>query len=165
NTEIKAVICTAIAKVTFGLAHYDLYFHNNIVLYPDVFKLGPERNYMRGAATKKNIYFSFKDVIAGFKNPNDGINLAIHEIAHAFKINYIEGSYELEKPYQRWKQVAGHCTQNLVENPHGFFRKSAFTNYHEFFAVTLENFFERPEMFKNYLPELYFATCNLMNQN
>ena len=41
----------------------------------------------------------------------------------------------------------------------------AATNYQEFWAVCVENFFERPEAFKAQLPELYNAICKLLNQD
>jgi len=41
----------------------------------------------------------------------------------------------------------------------------AATNYQEFWAVCVENFFERPSTFKIQLPELYDAICKLLNQD
>ena len=41
----------------------------------------------------------------------------------------------------------------------------AATNYQEFWAVCVENFFERPSSFKIQLPELYDAICKLLNQD
>jgi hypothetical protein len=41
----------------------------------------------------------------------------------------------------------------------------AATNREEFWAVCVENFFERPTSFKIQLPELYDAMCDLLNQD
>jgi len=41
----------------------------------------------------------------------------------------------------------------------------AATNYQEFWAVCVENFFERPSSLKIQLPELYAAICKLLNQD
>jgi MtfA peptidase len=38
-------------------------------------------------------------------------------------------------------------------------------NEHEFFAVAVENFFERPQEFKNAIPELYAILIKLLNQD
>ncbi|MFZ6013111.1 MAG: zinc-dependent peptidase [Bacteroidota bacterium] len=46
-----------------------------------------------------------------------------------------------------------------------FFRPYACTNVHEFFAVSVENFFERPAQFKNELPELYDILTQLLKQD
>ena len=45
------------------------------------------------------------------------------------------------------------------------FREYGATNEEEFFAVVIENFFERARMFSDYCPDLYQATVKLLNQN
>jgi len=39
------------------------------------------------------------------------------------------------------------------------------TNYHEFWAVSVEVFFENPVRLKHELPELYKAMTKVLNQN
>lgn len=46
-----------------------------------------------------------------------------------------------------------------------FFRVYAFRNTHEFFAVVVENFFERSEQFRIEYPELYAIIVRLLNQD
>ena len=46
-----------------------------------------------------------------------------------------------------------------------FFRDYAYTNRHEFLAVSTEYFFERPEDFEKELPVLYKGLCQMYNQN
>ena len=41
----------------------------------------------------------------------------------------------------------------------------AATNYHEFWAVCIENFFERSQLLKNELPELYLELTMLLKQD
>jgi Mlc titration factor MtfA (ptsG expression regulator) len=41
----------------------------------------------------------------------------------------------------------------------------AATNYQEFWAVSIETFFEKAHTFKKQLPELYKALCILLNQD
>lgn len=41
----------------------------------------------------------------------------------------------------------------------------AATNYQEFWAVSIETFFERPTAFKRQLPDLYSSLCVLLNQD
>ncbi len=38
-------------------------------------------------------------------------------------------------------------------------------NYHEFWAVAVETFFENPVGFKHQLPDLYAAIARLLNQD
>ena len=39
------------------------------------------------------------------------------------------------------------------------------TNYHEFWAVSVEMFFENPVEYKHHLPELYEAMACVLNQD
>jgi Mlc titration factor MtfA (ptsG expression regulator) len=41
----------------------------------------------------------------------------------------------------------------------------AATNYHEFWAVAVEIFFESPDQFRDELPELYEAMATVLNQD
>jgi Mlc titration factor MtfA (ptsG expression regulator) len=41
----------------------------------------------------------------------------------------------------------------------------AATNYHEFWAVSVEVFFENPVQFRHELPELYEAMSRVLNQD
>lgn len=45
-----------------------------------------------------------------------------------------------------------------------FFRDYAATNDHEFFAVAVENFFERPHEFHNHHPKLFGLMEEMLNQ-
>ena len=45
------------------------------------------------------------------------------------------------------------------------FREYGATNIHEFFAVSSENFFERPNAFFAYDPNLYLSMTKIYNQN
>jgi MtfA peptidase len=79
--------------------------------------------------------------------------------------NQIDSDGEKEFDSKAWKAY-----KNLVpaeiekvktgENP--LFRESATLNEHEFFAVALENFFERPWEFFQARQELYLAMVGLM---
>ena len=46
-----------------------------------------------------------------------------------------------------------------------FFRPYACANEHEFFSVSVEYFFERPDDLKNEMPQLYAILVKLLNQD
>ena len=54
---------------------------------------------------------------------------------------------------------------NLNANEKHFFRRYAFENIEEFFAVAVENFFERTQQFHQEQPELYRILVNLFKQD
>lgn len=167
NTEIKALICSAIAQATFGWKVFDLDKFYEIQVYPSTFRLSPHLPKMQGASHPKGIMvFSWEHLVFGFSVEDDGINLALHEIAHALKINYLDQpSLIPNKRYKAWNEIATRVKLDMELHEENFFRKRAKQNMHEFFAVCLENFFERPQEFLKHHPKLYAATCLLLNQN
>jgi MtfA peptidase len=167
NTEIKVLIASVIAQTTFGWKIFDLDKFYEIHIYPDIFRLSPRLPKMQGASHPDGILvFSWKHILFGFADDSDGINVALHEIAHALKINYLDASSILpNKKYSDWNEHATRVKLDMQIQEETFFRKRAKTNMHEFFAICLENFFERPNEFLNHHPKLFAATCLLLNQN
>jgi Mlc titration factor MtfA (ptsG expression regulator) len=62
------------------------------------------------------------------------------------------------------KFAVDYCAGTITRGQ-DFFREYACTNTHEFFAVAVEIFFERPEGFKNEFPDLYNVLVRLLNQD
>lgn len=167
NTEIKALICSAMAQVTFGWRKYDFDRFTRIEVYPNLFRLSPHLPKMQGASHPSGILvFSWQHIVFGYEVEDDGLNVAIHEIAHALKINYLEESvFQLHKRYKDWLDEAVPTFNQIQTKNDPVFRKRAAENMHEFFAVCLENFFERPKLMLDHHPRIYGATCLLLNQN
>lgn len=108
---------------------------------------------------QRQMLLSQKALRAGFAEPRDANNTAIHEFVHL--IDKADGAtdgvpqYLLEKPYIiPWMQYMQAEISNIKMgrsdiNPY------AATNNAEFFAVVSEYFFERPFQLKAHHPELY----------
>jgi Mlc titration factor MtfA (ptsG expression regulator) len=170
NINVKILISSAIAQVTFGLDHYDLQSTSTIYVYPNVFRINEKDPLMRGAnAPNGKLYFSWKHLIKGYAIEDDGVNLAFHEIAHAVMNEYFaQGlTFSYSYRYLNWVEVAQPIFKEMKENnSRGYlFRARATVNLHEFWAVAVENFFERPRLFLQRHPKLFQETCKLLDQN
>ena len=112
---------------------------------------------------------SWQSFVEGFRDEHDGVNLGIHEIAHALKLaNQIDTDGEKEFDAQAWMEYKSQIPTEMEKVKTGqdsFFRESAGLNEHEFFAVVLESFFERPWEFFRAKQELYMALVRLMKQD
>jgi len=96
----------------------------------------------------------------GAQDCNDGHNVVLHEFGHQLdqESGAANGAPPL-KTYHTWTQVMGNNFQELCEkveehrkdviDPYGA------TNPAEFFAVTTETFFEKPEKLKKEHPKLF----------
>lgn len=147
-----------------------------VLIYPDTFNekfetTGPDRNILGMVGTgymNGKMILSKKALHLGFNNETDKKNTAIHEFVHL--IDGIDGAIDgmpnalLEKQYTiPWLDLINKKTAEIHYkksdiNPYGA------TNNQEFFAVTSEYFFERPQLMKQKHPELYQLMESIFNQ-
>jgi len=168
--EMKVLIASSAIQLTFG--HPGVYFEHfwKILVYPDTYYSNIAQRYHHGEVnTKGYIILSWVNFMEGYINRTDGINLGLHEMAHALKLeNAIRNNeydfldFDVLKSFDiESKKEIEHIRNGDIE----FFRDYAGTDEHEFFAVVVENFFERPALFKEKKPYLYDLTSKLLNQN
>ena len=118
---------------------------------------------------RKTIVFSWRGIIEGLNPDNDGLNLLMHEYAHAlyFEHKLMHDQYQIFND-EAFNRVAGQAEiemERIRSGENHFLRKYASTNVEEFFAVAVENFFERSVQFKKELPELYGTLVLLLRQD
>jgi Mlc titration factor MtfA (ptsG expression regulator) len=110
------------------------------------------------------IRLSAKYLNEGDNVSTDGLNLAIHEFAHAVMMELFVGN-EREGFFDNYVQFKDCALKNLDYcKEKALFRPYAYSNDQEFFAVVSEVFFEEPLTLKGNVPELYEALCKLYNQ-
>ena len=168
TSEMEVLISATIAMVTFGWKRLRLAHFHTILVYPNAYYSTSNKTYHRGEVNPKFgiIVVSWRCFVDGFLDEKDGVNLGIHEIAHALKLaNQIESDGEKEFEPQAWKAYKSLVPTEIEKVRSGensIFRDAALLNEHEFFAVAMENFFERPWEFYNSRMELYEALVRLM---
>lgn len=171
TSEMEILISATLAMVTFGWKRLRLAHFNTILIYPNVYFSTSGKAYHRGEVNPKYglIVISWQSFVEGFRDEHDGVNLGIHEIAHALKLaNQIDTDGEKEFDAQAWMEYKSQIPTEMEKVKTGqdsFFRESAGLNEHEFFAVVLESFFERPWEFFRAKQELYMALVRLMKQD
>lgn len=109
------------------------------------------------------VILSWQDTLSGAADPRDGSNVVIHEFAHQLdqEDGKANGAPPLadSKEYASWSETLGrefnqlqHCARQGLPSLFSYYGA---TNPAEFFAVITEVFFEQPDEFKSYHPELY----------
>lgn len=170
-SEMEVLISATIAMVTFGWKRLRLAHFHTILIYPNTYYSTSNKTYHRGEVNPRFglIVVSWRCFVEGLLDEKDGVNLGIHEIAHALKLaNQIESDGEKEFEPHAWKVYKSLVPVELEKVKSGensLFRETAALNEHEFFAVALENFFERPWDFFNTRPELYQSLVRLLKQD
>jgi MtfA peptidase len=171
TSEMELLIGATITLVIFGWKNLKLAHFHTILIYPNTYFSSINKSYHRGEVNPRHglIVMSWQCFVEGLANPNDGINLGIHEVAHALKLaNRIDTDGEREFDPKAWAEYKKWVPAEMEKIRLGIptvFRESAALNEHEFFAVALESFFEKSLEFKLYHPELYKAMVILMRQN
>ena len=171
TSEMEILIGATMTMVLFGWKDLKLMHFHSILIYPETYFSTINESYHRGEVNPRHglIVVSWRCFVEGFIDPTDGINLGIHEIAHALKLaNWIQSDEEREFNPKAWAEYAQWVPaeiEKIKASNSTFFRKSAGLNEHEFFAVALESFFERSQDFKTYHPKLYQALVHLLRHD
>jgi Mlc titration factor MtfA (ptsG expression regulator) len=160
-------ISASMVQITFGLKTFDFPRFNKIALFPDTFYSGMIEREVKGLTVYHSglVIMSWPHAYDGHSNPNDKINLMLHELAHALYLDYF-GNRRMLYGFDDWQQVAFPEFESMRRNDeHPFLRQYASTNIHEFWAVCVEHFFEAPFEFRRQLPALYQSMCKILNQD
>lgn len=171
NSAMRVMVAAAAVQLTFGLPELVLRHFRRIIIYPDQYYSTITQRYHKGEVNPaaQAIVLSWNNFLAGYAQSDDSLNLGLHEMAHALEIeNLIDNDeYDFLPPavWQRWQQQAEAYRSGMSPMDPGFFRDYAATNDQEFFAIAVENFFERPGEFRVHAPELYDTLVKLLRQD
>lgn len=167
--HMPLLVSAAAIQLTFGLENYLLDHFHTIYIVKSDYNYGLFNVPFQGHVNKDGIYLSWSNFVRAFENYTDGDNVGLHEMAHALSYtNFIanDGSDDGFKERFREFSLTGRAVfKEVQEGRWTLLGNYAATNYEEFWAVCVENFFERPKPFQQQLPSLYNAMCNLLNQD
>ncbi len=170
--EMKVLISASAVQLTFGLNEVYLAHFKKILVYPNDYYSSITKRYHKGEVNPAYgiIVISWHTFVMGYLNPTgEGINLGLHEMAHALRLENIIRNEEYqffdERLLKRLDEFGRKVCENSDSQAVQFLRPYACTNQHEFFAVAIENFFERPIGLQQAMPELFAILTTLLNQN
>lgn len=167
---MRTLVAASAAQITFGFPSIYLQGFQKIILYPDVYHSTVTGAYHQGEVNSKGIIvLSWKNLVQGYLHPDDGRNLGLHEMAHALKITDAMSAAGFDffdrEAFHHFIFYAREEMQLIANGEVSFFRQYAAANDHEFFAVAIENFFERPSAFNDFHPQMYATLVRLLNQD
>ncbi|OYT11255.1 MAG: hypothetical protein B6I18_04790 [Bacteroidetes bacterium 4572_112] len=167
--HIVAVTGSAI-QISFGNDNYLLPKFNTIIIYEKVYQNPMTKNYHRGEVnpTAGIIVVSWKDFVYGYSTDEDNLNVGLHEMAHAYYFDIIKSRKDVVTNYDLLSKYMFISEKEIIKirNQHStLFRNYAGDNIFEFFAVSIEYFFEDGKEFRIKLPNLYRHLCVLLNQD
>lgn len=168
--EMKVLISASAIQMTFGFPHVNLSHFRYILVYPGRYYSNATRTHNQGEVNPmaKSIVIGWKFFVEGYIK-QDGRNLGLHEMAHAisFENRIMNHEYDFidADALDEWEIRASNTMNEIKNGTETFFREYGATNREEFFAVAVENFFERPVEFSEKHPLTYNILCRVLNQN
>ena len=167
--EIPVLTAASAVQVTFGLKSYMMQHFKNIYILADAYRMDNDEELYIGHVAPEGIYLSWKHFLFGYSDNTDNINVAVHEMSHALLFNNYFAKYGVDKNfrvnYEKFSTTTGPILADVITKRQSYLRNYALTNIHEFWAVSVEAFFENPADLKNNMPQLYDALCRVLNQD
>lgn len=168
--EMPVLISAAAIQLTFGLDKYLLPNFHCIHIYPEEFiGIHPTLRILEGNVSGHSVNLSWKHFLKGFQFPDDGQNTGLHEFAHAYYYQYFEAGESVDKEFvSYYPQFTNHCDEALLKEQqpgNDLYTDYGLKNTQEFWAESVELFFEKPGRLKECHPHLYNAVMLLLNQD
>lgn len=168
--EMPVLAAATAIQLSFGLKKY-LYPHFlHIHIYPQEFlRVHPVICFLEGNVSGHSIRLSWKHLYDGIKNYNNGQNVGLHEMAHALYYQTFVTEIHVDKDFRDFFFDFNDDGNKVYEIEQaleaGLYSRYAMQDFQEFWAESVEIFFEKPlDLFKKY-PDLYYAMRNILNQD
>jgi MtfA peptidase len=169
NQDASTLVSASAVQVTFGLKNFSLAHFQNIYVLADAYRMENDEELYVGHVAPEGIYLSWKHFLYGYTNKMDNVNVAVHEMAHALLYNNFFAQYGIDQHfrlnYERFSTTTGPILADVITHRRSYLRSYAFSNLHEFWAVSVEAFFVNPKGLKTNMPDLYNALCKVLNQD
>jgi hypothetical protein len=171
NLEIKVLVASGFIQITFGLKRYRLRHFKSIYIAHQPYtyqKVGVAYHGDTNPKTARiNLVWSI--VKEGFLIPDDALNLCLHEFSHALTIENQKRNclnrFFSQRDLFRYFFITKREIQAMNQGKQSIFRKYGAANLMEFFAVSVEVFFEQPARFAIENPLLFEKLCFLLQQD
>ena len=167
---IPVLISGAAVQMTFGLRNYLMDYFPVIHVIRKEYTLDVDKETYYGHVSRNGIYISWNSFLEGYEDYADSVNVGLHEMAHAVSYDLFLGQQdrndaEFKQRLIGFTKQARPVFRAMRKGVSHILDDYATTNFDEFWAVCIENFFENAGEFERTLPDLYLSVCDLLNQN
>jgi MtfA peptidase len=166
--EMPILIAANAVTISFKMAHYDLAHFTIINVFVDEFTEIGKPNNLKGLVKNKSINFSWKHFVEGQNNTKDGINLGLHELAHAYYAdNMLLNKWRnnsFTRHYPEFEKLAHKYISKQKLDLSGMYSEIALENVDEFFAESVELFFEKQNELRVKHREVFLQLGLVLNQ-
>jgi Mlc titration factor MtfA (ptsG expression regulator) len=167
--EMPILISAAAVQLSFGLNKFLMPHFTIIQIYPQEFIALEPMRVLIGNVSGNTINIAWKQFLEGYKNRFDNSNVGLHEMAHALYYQNFEAEEHIDKIFQHSFHHFMSLGDKVFEREKlltiGLYSDYAMKNFQEFWAESIEIFFEAPDRLNLHYPDLYAMLCDLLCQD
>jgi Mlc titration factor MtfA (ptsG expression regulator) len=167
---IPVLVSGAAVQMTFGLHNYLMDYFPVIHIIRKEYILNVDKETYYGHVSRNGIYISLSRFMEGYEDYSDCCNVGLHEMAHAISYDAFLGEEdqhdsEFKERLENFGAIGRPIFRAMRNGVVNMLDDYATTNFDEFWAVCIENFFEKPAKFKETMPDVYQSLVELLNQD
>ncbi|NOT51547.1 MAG: hypothetical protein HOP10_09745 [Chitinophagaceae bacterium] len=167
---IVVLVSASAVQLTFGLQNYQMDYFDVVHVMRKEYVLNIDKETYYGHVSKNGIHISWNRFMEGYSDYTDSENVGLHEMAHALSYDVYLGvedrhDSDLKNRLNDFAEEAKSVFRTMRQKGDRLFDDYALSNFDEFWATSIEIFFEKPEEFKKKLPNLYRQISELLNQD
>ena len=167
--EMPVLVSAAAIQLTFGLKEYRLPFYKYIRIFKEEYVADHALKILAGNVRGNMISVAWNHILQGYAEEKDGVNLGLHEMSHALYFQKLVVEEEYAKSFTRdYHSLVEKCSlahQDEIKGLKDFYSEYAETNLQEFWAESVELFFEKPGELRETYPDIFMAMRLLLNQD
>lgn len=168
--EVPVLLAAAAIQLTFGLKEFELPWFRYIRIHSEEY-FADDPNVLRvlaGHVEQNIITVAWNHFLKGIEDDHDGVNVGLHEMAHALYYQHVIAHKGKKKVFIQELSEVMEESEEIYTLKHKYkvlYSEYAYKNLQEFWAESIEIFFERPEAMKICYPELFENLKELLNQD
>jgi Mlc titration factor MtfA (ptsG expression regulator) len=165
--DMPVLVSGTAVQLTFGLNDFQLSHYEFIRIFPEEYFAKGTLNVLLGHVYGNTITLSWNHFLDGHEDHSDGVNLGLHEMAHAlyYQLVHADPSRRFVNNFNEVMAEGAEMYELKHASPSTLFNENAYRNLQEFWAESVELFFERPSDLQKENAELFETLAEMLNQN
>ena len=167
--EMPVLLSASAVQLTFGLQQFLLPHYQYIRVYPEEYFAKGTLKVLAGHVYGNTITVSWNHFLKGYEQHDDGVNLGLHEMAHALYFQLVEADTgrcgRFTRSFNQIMAEGAEVYELKHQRPSELFTENAYRNLQEFWAESVELFFERPAELRRAHTDLYEQMKEILKQD
>jgi Mlc titration factor MtfA (ptsG expression regulator) len=164
--EMPVLISAAAIQISFGLDKFMLPWFNTMQIHTEEY-FDESMKALNGDVAANTVTIAWNQFLKGNIDQSDGENVGIHEMAHAlyYQNVIVENKEEVFKALFKEVLRQSEKIYELRSKQQLLFNDYAYKNLQEFWAESVEMFFEKPGSMQIAYNDLFISLKQLLRQN